>query len=233
MAECRRRSRHHRSGHTQRGGACSLVAVLTREVGQPKQDVGRGRVAGRDGVVEQLLRPDDQALGVDSGLEKAAALFVVEQPDHVVGQPAEGSHDLEIERGLVQRQRPGGQEGVVLQISRTAHAAVPPGSVHPPAGHQMPLHELERGARRVSVPRLVQDPSPFGEGRDGEAVPGGQDLVIGGRRDPPPPRLEQPPPRGGDQRFEVLHSSPALCGDLIERPRCPEHVRPGLPVALA
>src|SRR6266850_677293 len=58
----------------------ALVALVGKENGQAQQNVGGDGIAGRRGVVEEVLRPRDQLLVINRRVEEAALL---------VGEPIE------------------------------------------------------------------------------------------------------------------------------------------------
>ena len=88
-------------------------------------------------------------------------------------------------RALEQIDQPGGDEGVVIQETRSAEDAVAK-RAREPAGlgrAQSHTHEISRALGRRNVARLAQDPAGDGKGADGESVPSGDDLVIAQRWD--------------------------------------------------
>ena len=144
----------------------------------------RGRAEQRlgvvGGVVEAAVRPSAKRASTTSSSSPAAR-----EPARLAG-------------GLVQREQPLGQVGVVLQhAGRLADHAVARG---PGAAGRRPGAALEQDGRRAAAAaatqrRLVRAAPPgLGQRRDGQPVPGGDHLVVAGRLRPPRPGGEQPAP---------------------------------------
>ena len=110
-----------------------LVAPVAGECGQPQQAVGGQRVGRRRGVVEHVLLPDDERLGVVAGREEPAGFVVVEQPDQVVGH-----RPREVEPGSVvvlgERAERLEQRGVVLGVGEVRARATSAGTGRRRAG---------------------------------------------------------------------------------------------------
>ena len=85
---------------------------------EPQQDVREHRVAGRERVVVELLRPRDQLLAVGGREEEAAALLVGEELDREPREPVRLPQPAQLARRDVQLEQPVGDVRVVVEVAR-------------------------------------------------------------------------------------------------------------------
>ena len=75
------------------------------------------------------------------------------------------------------------EHGVVVEIAVQLGDAVLPGVEQPIAGPQPASNERRAAHGDSSILRLSRDPQRVGVGRDHQAVPGGEDLLVAARLD--------------------------------------------------
>ena len=160
VSEPGRRPRHRVAHQPQGADARLLVRGLARQVREPQQDLGRGGVAARDGVVRQVLRPDDERLRVVARLEEAAAFGVAEQAHELVREGPRVLEPPELEGRLVQDQARIGHRRVVVRERGSPRTAVAPRTQEPArAVPQMLEDELGRPDRGLDVARRRRTPA--------------------------------------------------------------------------
>ena len=93
------------------------VAVLAGEQGELQQRLGRHRVAGRDGVVVEILGSEEETFVVGAGGVEDAAAGIAEALQHEVEDLGRGLVPAGVEIRLVELEQSVGQGGVVLQVT--------------------------------------------------------------------------------------------------------------------
>ena len=101
------------------------VATIAGERSQAQQGLARHGVAGRRGIVLEVLGPDEQGFSLARCVEETA-LWIVEASDHLFGQFACRDKPLIVEAGLVQIKQSQDQGGVILEEDVIAGPAIAP-----------------------------------------------------------------------------------------------------------
>ncbi len=173
------------------GGVPVRGAAGQRRVRQERAG-GRGPSGGR-GVVRGVLGAADQLLGVVGGVEERAVLGG-EVHEHGVQEEARELHPDALPGDRGERDETLGDVRVVLQDTGVgARDAVPRGAVQPCLPVHVDTDEQVGGVRGgLDQVRAVEVGAGLGEGRDGQAVPGGDDLVVPAGARPGVPGRAQP-----------------------------------------
>jgi hypothetical protein len=164
---------------TERAVRYPAPPIVHGEGGEPKRVERRDGGAGRLGAVPCRLLPGDEPLAVGGGGEPAAPLAIGEE---LLGGPGERDGGLEparLEGGLVEVQEPLRQECVVRQEAEDARGpALRKGAQQPPIRPEGVEDEGGAPRRGLHPALFTEDPPAEGEGRDGQAVPRSDHLLI-------------------------------------------------------
>ncbi|MBV6467208.1 MAG: hypothetical protein PGMFKBFP_02551 [Anaerolineales bacterium] len=119
---------------------------------------------------------------VVAGVEESACR-VGEMRGHFIGQFQRGNIPFGVGIGLVQSQQGQRQCGVIFEVGRVVRLSVAPGALQTAFGHQVFQNEARVADGRVEIVFSLQMAPGFGESRQREGVPHGDDLVVGVRAD--------------------------------------------------
>src|SRR5262249_30464362 len=81
------------------------------------QHLGSNTIAGRSGVIHDILGAADQRFMVATRIEEATMLLISKQRDRLVHQPARLRKPARIKACLVKGKQPIGEESVVFQVA--------------------------------------------------------------------------------------------------------------------
>ena len=204
------------------------ISALPGEGSQPQEDEGSHGVSGGGRVVLHVLRPGDQPLMVQCGIEEPAVRIGKTIQD-LIGQPARRHEPALLVPGFVQGEEPVCEQRVVLEHALAARAAILPRPSEL-AGRGLQAQGDRRGGGRrrleialrrraiVVVTEQVEQPRAGRQCPNREAVPGGQRLVITGRLCADPTSGEERRPSFGQPRSNGCFREAVLLGHLTVRP---------------
>ena len=121
-----------------------------------------------------------------------------------------------LEGGLVEREQPVGTVGVVLEIAVELGRAVLPRAQQTAVGRAQ-VFESESGVAlgRATVVVAAERPRRLGEGRQHEAVPGGEHLLVARRPHAPLARREEARASGVEPARDLVGLETALGSELL------------------
>ena len=182
--------------------------LVLAEHRQPEEVLGGDGVARGDRPVVGGLVPQEELLRVGSGHPVATAHRVEEE---LVLRPLQAAGLLEPATGagrFVEIEEPANQECVVLEVGARAGPAGDGAPHQPLLPVDRALEEKVRCLRRdLGIARLPHREGAPREGADGQAVPGGEHLVVAKGRRPVGP---------GREELGVSHREPRALG-LVDR----------------
>ncbi len=161
---------------------------------QTQQVHHRDRVARRLGAIVIVLHPQHQAGVVRRRAEESAAVGVFEQLALLFGEPHGQLQVAQVELRLVEIEQRLGEEGVVVQEAgngRVARRDSGAAGCRSRGSYRLAIRKSGGPPRGLRVARLVEHRAAFGERRDHQPVPGGQNLVVQMRTDAFGARLQQ------------------------------------------
>ena len=163
--------------------------VVAVDPSEPEKHIGHHRVPGGSGVVVELLSPRHEPVVVD---EEATALRVAEPFPSMTSEQPRLLEPAKLAGGEVELEVAVRDIRVVLEIPVDLRLAVPVAPEEPPFGIGHPLSQEERQpVCDLEVVGAGEHAACLGERRQGEAVPGGDGLVVSQRLRPSHPSLEQ------------------------------------------
>ncbi len=134
----------------------------------------------------------EQGLGVVSSVVEAAVRRREPGPGDVE-QLSSGRQPARLAGGLVQGEESLGEVAVVVEDARgAADRPAAGGATQPAVDEVLAQHEVRAGPRRLDQRRRSEQRPSLAEAGDGQAVPGGDHLVVTRRLGPGGPGLEQP-----------------------------------------
>src|SRR5262249_30164439 len=161
-----------------------------------------------------------------AGEEEAALLRVPEVADERVVERDRRVEPAEVERRLVEVEQARDDERVVVEERRLVRRSAREAATEPPVLAHAVDDEARRAPPALDVARLAEDGSRPGEGADHEAVPAGDDLLVTVRRHAPRADGAERLPRLGEHGSETGGLEPEPGGDLRQRRRRVQDVRP-------
>ncbi len=163
--------------------------VAVEVVREPREGVRGDRVRGGSRPVVTLAVPDDQRL-VASARGVEAAVLRREVREDLARQPLRLAQVTPIPGRFVQVEEPGREIRVILEVGVEMRMARPPGAQQPSLrGHEVRAQEGGGTRGRLQMARVAGEAERLRERADHEAVPGGEHLVVEGRRHAPGARL--------------------------------------------
>ena len=167
-----------------------VVAVDPRE---PDQHVREHRVAGRQRVVVELLRPRDEALAVGRREKEAAVLVVGEELDREPGEPVRLVEPARLSGRDVELEEPVRHVRVVVEVAGAARAALAVAAPKPAVVvGERAEQELPQPSGGVDPVRPLEPPPGFRERGEREPVPRRDRLVVAERLRALLSHLEEP-----------------------------------------
>ena len=150
------------------------------DFGQPQQVHQRHRIAGGLGAVVIFFDAQHQPAVACRGAEKRALRGVFEQLALLIGEPQGQVEVPPVELRLVEIQQRLHEERVIVEEAGDGGVALPVAAQQDSALGlvQMRDQKLRSPARRGGIARLIEHRAALGEGRNHEAVPGSENLVV-------------------------------------------------------
>jgi hypothetical protein len=177
-------------------------------------------------VIEQVLLAGDQLLAVRWCEEEAAALVVGEELDRQQREPTRLLEPAQLAGRDVQLVEPVRDVRVVVEVAGAARATVAARAVKALAVREGAEEKPGEGMGVFDQVGPVKATPGFGQGREREAVPGGDRLVVKPRLRTLCADLQQPSPRllverPAEDEAPVLKRLEQLLGRALVRPSTP------------